>query len=261
MGNVNGGDEKRKQQEDYYTLQPSTPSQFPLTVTPQASFSPSRNPNQSVQIEKNEFNEISTHYRSAGQEKRIPIVINWIHGGTQVAIEGSWDNWMTRELLDGSGNDFSIVKVLNVGVYYYRFVVDGQWTFAPDLPHERNNMGNEFNILELKDSYPENVDRDQEPKSPSSPVSSYNNALLTLEDFAEKFPELPPLLEQMPLNQRISSKNHQQAIQKPLSANLNHLYIKRDNNNQPIVALSSSQRFRTKFVTTVLYKPFKKGRK
>lgn len=60
---------------------------------------------------------------------------------------------LIRELLEGSGHDFSIVKVLNVGVYHYRFVVDGQWTFAPDLPHERDNVGNEFNILELKVCY------------------------------------------------------------------------------------------------------------
>ena len=110
--------------------------------------------------------------------------------------------------------------------------------------------------------YIENVERDEEPERPSSPVSSYNNASFTLDDFSEKLPEMPPLLQHMPLNrQPSSSKNCEVVFQKPLSANLDHLYIKTDCSNQPVVAMSSSQRFRSKFVTTVLYKPFKKVRK
>ncbi|KAJ9551598.1 hypothetical protein OSB04_015643 [Centaurea solstitialis] len=213
------------------------------------------------QIQRGAFNESSRKHGSFSPEKSIPAVISWVHGGTQVAIEGSWDNWRTRESLEGFGRCFSIMKVLNAGVYHYRFVVDGQWSYDPDLPHECDDLGNVFNVLDLKDTYPENMDRGQEPESPSSPISSYDNPLLTFDDFGNKLPEMPPLLQQMPLNQPSSSKNRQQDLQKPLSANLNHLYIKRDGSNQPVVALSSSQRFRTKFVTNVLYKPFKKVRK
>ncbi|XP_076922301.1 SNF1-related protein kinase regulatory subunit beta-2-like [Bidens hawaiensis] len=208
-------------------------SQFPRPYL-QAHVSP---PNQIMHIQRDEY-----EYEYVNQEKCIPAVIRWIHGGTNVPIEGSWDNWRTRELLEGPGNDFSIVKVLNVGVYHYRFVVDGQWTYACDLPHEHDDLGNNiFNILDLKESYAENGGRDEEPECPSSPISSYNNAIFALQDFGEKLPELPPLLQQMPLNQSSSSKNFQQALHKPLSANLNHLYVKRDGNNQPAIALSSSQ--------------------
>lgn len=49
-----------------------------------------------MQIQRDEFNETSTQYRSVNQEKSKLAVINWIHGGTHVAIEGSWDNWRTR---------------------------------------------------------------------------------------------------------------------------------------------------------------------
>ncbi|KAL8195413.1 hypothetical protein R6Q57_025816 [Mikania cordata] len=267
MGNVSVRDEKGKQfdQDECFMecghgqaqvsssypahmLLPHKASQFPVIISPQASVSTA---NQIMQVQTDE-------YESGHQVKLIPAVISWIHGGTNVAIEGSWDNWMTRELLSGSGSDFAIVKVLNVGVYYYRFVVDGKWTYASDLPHEHDDLGNVFNVLDLKEIYPENEERVQEPECQSSPVSSYNNAVFTLQDFGEKLPELPPLLQQMPLNQPSSSKNIQQHLHKPLSANLNHLYVKRDDNNQPVVALGSSQRFRSKFVTTVLYKPFKK---
>ncbi|KAK9077406.1 hypothetical protein SSX86_005743 [Deinandra increscens subsp. villosa] len=76
---------------------------------------------------------------------------------------------------------------------------------------------------------------------------------------ARNCPNCPHCCNKCHLNQPSSSKNFQRALHKPLSANLNHLYVKRDGNSQPVVALSSSQRFRNKFVTSVLYKPFKKG--
>ncbi|XP_023741680.1 SNF1-related protein kinase regulatory subunit beta-2 isoform X1 [Lactuca sativa] len=291
MGNVSGREVKSKEfnQADYYMecghrpaqvnssnsypahmLHPPRASQFPMTITPQ-----------SQRGEFNPENNIS-----------IPAVIDWTHGGKHVAIEGSWDNWSTRlkcyfsiltlflidkkfytffvrflesfysirELLEGSGTHFSILKVLNSGVYHYRFIVDGELTYSPDLPHESDEFGNIYNVLDLKGYYNENLVRDQETEYPSSPISSYNNASFTLDDYSEKLPEMPPLLQHMPLNQASFSKNYEGVFQKPLSANLDHLYIKRDDSSQPVVALSSSQRFRSKFVTRVLYKPFKKAR-
>lgn len=257
MGNVSGKEEKTREfdQEEYYM------ECGQAQVNSSSSYGAHRlhhpPPPPPPQIQRGES---SRKYGSLSPEMSIPAVISWVHGGTQVAIEGSWDNWRTRELLEGLGRGFSIVKVLNAGVYHYRFVVDGRWTYDPDLPHECDDLGNVFNVLDLKGNYPENMVSDQKPESPSSPISSYNNPVLTLDDF-EKLPEMPPLLQQMPLNQPSSSKNRQRDLQKPLSANLNHLYIKRDGSSQPVVALSSSQRFRTKFVTNVLYKPFKKVRK
>lgn len=43
-----------------------------------------------------------------------------------------------------------IMKVLPVGVYLYRFIVDGQRRSAPDLPQERDDEGNLCNILDLE---------------------------------------------------------------------------------------------------------------
>lgn len=45
-----------------------------------------------MQVERDE-------YEFENQENMIPAVIRWIHGGTNVAIEGSWDNWRTRLFL------------------------------------------------------------------------------------------------------------------------------------------------------------------
>lgn len=42
------------------------------------------------------------------------------------------------------------MKVLPSGVYQYRFVVDGQWRCAPDLPLSHDDAGNSYNLLDLQ---------------------------------------------------------------------------------------------------------------
>ena len=39
------------------------------------------------------------------------------HGGEHVEVEGSWDNWTTRQPLTRTGKDFTIIKLLPPGVY------------------------------------------------------------------------------------------------------------------------------------------------
>ena len=115
-------------------------------------------------------------YEEACNEQGIPTMITWCHGGKEIAVEGSWDNWKTRSLpfffrvficlfsnlsllflfvcirsrLQRSGKDFTIMKVLPSGVYEYRFIVDGQWRHAPELPLARDDAGNTFNLLDLQ---------------------------------------------------------------------------------------------------------------
>lgn len=55
-----------------------------------------------------------------------------------------------RNPLQRSGKDFTILKVLPSGVYQYRFIVDGQWRCSPDLPCVQDEVGNTYNILDVK---------------------------------------------------------------------------------------------------------------
>ncbi|KAF5194694.1 Snf1-related protein kinase regulatory subunit beta-2, partial [Thalictrum thalictroides] len=52
--------------------------------------------------------------------------------------------------LQRSGKYFTIMKVLPSGVYQYRFIVDGQWRYVPDLPWAHDDVGNVYNILDLQ---------------------------------------------------------------------------------------------------------------
>lgn len=52
--------------------------------------------------------------------------------------------------LQRSGKDFTLMKVLPAGVYQYRFFVDGQWRYAPELPWAQDDSGNAYNVLDLQ---------------------------------------------------------------------------------------------------------------
>lgn len=55
-----------------------------------------------------------------------------------------------RELIPGSGKEFSITKVLPSGIYHFHFIVDGQRRNTPELPLVYDDTGYAYNVLDLK---------------------------------------------------------------------------------------------------------------
>lgn len=234
----------------------------PLIFTPQVPIFPLQRPDEILmQNQSGNIVQKTMEYEDMPCENGIPTMITWSHGGHEVAIEGSWDGWKTKDFLQRTDKDFTVMKVLPSGVYHYRFIVDGQWRYAPDLPCEGDDTGNVFNVLDLQDIIPEVLNNTNWSEAPPSPESSYSNAPFSSEDFNEKLPDLPPLLQQTPLDQPSSSAGSVETLQKPLPAVLNHLYIQKTRSSQSMVVLSSTHRFRTKYVTAVLYKSLKNLKK
>ncbi|PKA55362.1 SNF1-related protein kinase regulatory subunit beta-1 [Apostasia shenzhenica] len=189
-------------------------------------------------------------------EKGIPTLISWYHGGNDVAVEGSWDNWSSRKALHRSGKDHSVLLVLPSGIYHYKFIIDGQWRFIPDLPHMTDTAGHTANILQVTDYVPENLDSIAEFEAPPSPESSYGSMFPVDDDFAKEPPTLPPQLPLMEpglrsLEMYSSPKKHQHV-------ELNHLFIEKGWGSQSLVALNITHRFHSKYVTVALYKPLKR---
>jgi len=54
-----------------------------------------------------------------------------------------------RKALQRSGKDHSILLVLPSGVYQYKFIVDGEWRYIPDLPFIADESGHISNILDV----------------------------------------------------------------------------------------------------------------
>ncbi|KAL6990621.1 SNF1-related protein kinase regulatory subunit beta-2 [Sarracenia purpurea var. burkii] len=197
--------------------------------------------------------QTTTRYDDICSEHGIPTMITWCYDGKEVSVEGSWDNWKTRKPLQRSGKDFAILKVLPSGVYQYRFIVDGQWRYAPDMPWAQDGTGNAYNILDLQDYVPEDVESISGFEPGQSPESSYNNFQLGTEDYAKEPPLVPPHLQMTLLNVP-SSYIDIPPPSRPQHVVLNHLYMQKGRSSPSVVALGSTHRFLAKYVTVVLYK-------
>ncbi|KAF7815528.1 SNF1-related protein kinase regulatory subunit beta-1 [Senna tora] len=176
-------------------------------------------------------------------ERRIPVMITWNHGGSNVAVEGSWDNWAHRKILQRSGKDYSILMVLPLGIYHYKFIVDGEPRYTPDLPSAANEMGDICNLLDVNDYVPENPDGVTEFEAPPSPDSSYGQSLLSDEDFAKE-----PLAVPSQLHLTVLNMENSDTLEKNLASH-------------SVVALGLTHRFQSKYVTVVLYKPLSLDKK
>nr|XP_029116721.1 SNF1-related protein kinase regulatory subunit beta-1 isoform X2 [Elaeis guineensis] len=187
-------------------------------------------------------------------EKGIPTLITWSDGGNDVAVEGSWDNWSSRKVLQKSGKDHTILLVLPSGVYQYKFIVDGEWRHIPDLPCLTDDMGQTVNLLDVNDYVPENLESVSEFEAPPSPDSSYGRSFPVDEDFAKEPPALPPQSHVTVLG----PQNNEDSSKKPQHVLLNHLFIEKGWASQSLVALGLTHRFQSKYVTVVLYKPMRR---
>ncbi|GLT33812.1 hypothetical protein SLA2020_083720 [Shorea laevis] len=188
-------------------------------------------------------------------EQGIPVIISWNYGGNDVAVEGSWDNWTSRKTLQRSGKDHSILLVLPSGLYHYKFIVDEEWKYNPDLPSVADESGNVCNLLDVHDYVPEILDSVAEFEVPSSPESTYSRAFPTEEDYAKE-PHMVP--SQLHLTVLDMDNQDEASPSKPQHIVLNHLFIEKGWATQSVVSLGLTHRFQSKYVTVVLYKPLKR---
>lgn len=225
-------------------------SRSPLMFAPQVPVAPLQSvadaPPVFSQIWGNESHELP----DAPLEKGIPTLITWSFGGHDVLVEGSWDNWNSRRQLQRSGKDHSILLVLPSGVYQYKFIVDGEWRYIPDLPCVADHMGHISNLLDVHEYVPENLESVSEFESPPSPSWSYSHPFPSDEDLSKEPPGVPPQLHLTVLGMQ----NPEDAPAKPQHAVLNHLFIEKGSGLQSLVALGLTHRFQSKYVTVVLYK-------
>ncbi|XP_042487076.1 SNF1-related protein kinase regulatory subunit beta-1-like [Macadamia integrifolia] len=186
-------------------------------------------------------------------EQGIPTMITWTYGGNNVAVKGSWDNWTSRKMLQRSGIDHSLLLVLPSGIYQYKFIVDSEWRYIPDLPCIADETGNICNLLDVHDYVSENPESVAEFEPPPSPDSSYGQ-VFPVEDFAKEPIAVPPQLQLTVLGMPHSAEYST----KPQHVVLNHLFIEKGWASQSLVALRLTHRFQSKYVTVVLYKPLRR---
>ncbi|EEC79446.1 hypothetical protein OsI_20432 [Oryza sativa Indica Group] len=202
------------------------------------------------------INESDESTNNHPQEKGIPTLISWSQGGNEVFVEGSWDNWTSRRVLEKSGKDHTILLVLPSGVYHYRIIVDGEPKYVPELPHVADEGGQVANLLDVHDYIPESLDSVAGFDAPPSPEHSYDLQLPGDEEFAKEPPILPPQLVMSVLG---DTDNSEEQTLKPKHVVLNHLYIEKGWGSQSLLALGVTHRFQSKYVSFVLYKPLRRS--
>jgi len=89
---------------------------------------------------------------------------------------------------------------------------------------------------------------------PRSPNSSYNNPILTIEEETRDPPFVPPHLQHTALG-FTPGRDGLSSLPMPQNVTLNHLYIENRESSRSVVALGITHRYRSKYVTVVLYKP------
>ena len=84
-------------------------------------------------------------------ETEFIYTFTWEEGGNEIKIIGSFTDWkesydMKKDLND---NVYKISLPLHNKIYYYKFIVDGEWKYSEIQPKTKDNSGNINNILDL----------------------------------------------------------------------------------------------------------------
>ncbi|KAI8841497.1 5'-AMP-activated protein kinase beta subunit, interation domain-containing protein [Chytriomyces cf. hyalinus JEL632] len=224
----------------------------------------------------------------------IPVMVSWTGGGRVVHITGTFNNWKQKIRLTKSRADFSTVIDMPAGeTHRFKFIVDDEWKCSEDLPIASDSEGNLVNYLDVLDEFGDEIhdgfdglahDENVTSHLGESPESSYASKIphylnWHLENQAaaataavlgtpstplgqppplptDPPPLLPPHLEKVFLNAPVPVTSHRDdnlILPIPSSVTLNHLYACSIRDN--VMALSTTTRYKQKYVTTILYKP------
>lgn len=209
----------------------------------------------------------------------VPTVFRWEHGGRQVYITGTFNGWSRQIPMHRSGNDFTYIHNLKRGKHAFKFIVDDEWRFAPDQPTVADIEGRINNFIDVTDFKAYTGDKDFEKEKAAAeygavepkdgdgePVVAgegdgeatdqdgevFSNNMPDMDDYTKEPPPLPPHLRHIILNKPPQLQDTA-ALPVPQHVALNHLYCTAIKDNMMVLGIT--QRFKTKFVTTVYYSP------
>ncbi|KAL9543670.1 hypothetical protein MBANPS3_008003 [Mucor bainieri] len=98
----------------------------------------------------------SKYYHTMTMSKTTNVQIRWNHGGKKVQVTGEFDNWSVSVdmVQDTENSNCHVVEIpmdLSKDIEY-KFIVDGEWRYANDLPHRTDWRGNINNVVYKKEN-------------------------------------------------------------------------------------------------------------
>lgn len=194
----------------------------------------------------------------------VPTVFRWEHGGRDVYITGTFNNWSRQIPMHRSGNDFTYIHNLKRGKHAYKFIVDQEWRFSPDLATVADIEGRINNFIDVTSFEAYTGDTNFEKETAAADCADFSAGdddasevfSSTIPDVYDNYtkepPPLPPHLRHIILNKPPQLRDTA-ALPVPQHVALNHLYCTAIRDNTMVLGIT--QRYKTKFVTTVYYSP------
>jgi len=216
-------------------------------------------------------------------QKKLPTIIKYAGQGKDVYLCGTFNGWQKLRM-SRSHKDFVAMIELGEGDHEYKFLVDGQWITDPNAATIENNAGFKNNIIHVQkedfDAF-EALDMDLATVTKAqSHKAAKANQVKPQDKFGQEMPHLvnssgipvsgttggtgnesrssgppilPPHLLQVILNKDTPLSCEPTLLPEPNHVMLNHLYALSIKDG--VMVLSTTQRFKRKYITTLLYKP------
>ncbi|TRY61218.1 hypothetical protein TCAL_10925 [Tigriopus californicus] len=198
-------------------------------------------------------------------KKRMPTIIKYNNNNAkEVYLCGTFNNWK-RLPMSRSTKDFTAIVDLQEGNYEYKFWVDGKWVNDAEVEKVEHDEGEVNNVIRVRkedfnaydaldmDSYTVDQMSRKKKRYPVSEEYGQEPPTLQLLETRTGPPILPPHLLQVILNKDTPLSCEPTLLPEPNHVMLNHLYALSIKDG--VMVLSSTQRFKKKYVTTLLYKP------
>lgn len=185
------------------------------------------------------------------EDDYVPTVFRWEHGGRQVYVTGTFNDWQRQIPMHRSGNDFTYIHNLKKGKHAFKFIVDDEWRFAPDQPIVADVEGRINNFIDVSDFDAYVGDEQFLLKRDKSVANDlYARDIPDLDEYTKDPQPLPPHLRHIILN-KAPPQGDASALPVPQHVALNHLYCTAIKDG--MMVLGVTLRYKQKHCTTVYY--------
>lgn len=207
----------------------------------------------------------------------VNVEFRWIYEGEEIHLTGNFTEWKNHIKMEKVGDEFKYILKLPKGIYYYKFIVDGDWKFSPDDPHtpdENGNINNYIDTTQLEKSvFVEDLEKIENLK-PMQLVET-KKTMNTDFKFDDDAPPLPPHFQtilflnkhehkmnsfkKFELNEKKKReaayliKILDQPLPPPTHAELNHLGTRVPSKDVNVSVFTTTSRYKAKYCTYKLY--------
>ena len=194
-------------------------------------------------------------------DKGLPTIFKFSGDRAKEAyVCGTFSNWEKIPMVRTQKDFFALVD-LPVGEHQFKYFVDNEWTNDKNLPTVDNQHGSKNNVISIQqEDFEAFAALDMDSKATNvrhqrGVETEFGQEIPGLNTFESKPgpPILPPHLLQVILNKDTPLSCEPTLLPEPNHVMINHLYAMSIKDG--VMVISSTQRFRKKYVTTILYKP------